>query len=545
VALKVTSHVGRDLLASAASFKTEQSVAWEYVVNSLQYVDDGVTPNVQVIVNQREKVIEIHDNGRGMTDNDLLQFFTMHGENIDRLRGRPGRGKFGTGKAAAFGIGRTLTVDTRRNGIRNRVRLTREAVDDSSGKEIPLEWQVKNESTPLANGTSIAIERIALPRLLTPPIIEYIERHLQIYRSKMPAVAVNEHVCQIREPEIENTFEFRPSTEQAELLGPIVLRLKLSRAPLPQAEMGVAVTAGLGNLVAIETGGIETKEFGNYLFGDVDCLAIETYQSPIEPYDPTRSLQLNVRHPVCAVLVSFIASKLEEVRLGQVRKLQEARKTEQARRLASEANRIADILNRDFQNVVSRLQGIRAAAAKDSGALGRFGTKAEGGEGAGAWVDGLARPGDLEESDRKPRTTGGANNREAPDLPRRGSENSEGSDSVDPLGGEGQRKKPRGGFKVDFRHSGEKSYRSDYDRPTLTILINLDHPVVRNALSAGGTEDISFKRLSYELAFTEYSLALGWEMAERDPDIPADDLLFEVRASLNRVASAAAGLYSA
>jgi hypothetical protein len=233
------------------------------------------------------------------------------------------------------------------------------------------------------------------------------------------------------------------------------------------------------------------------------------------------------------------------VRLGQVRKLQEARKTEQARRLASEANRIAEILNKDFQNVVSRLQGIRAAAAKDAGALARFGTTASGGEGAGAWVEGLARPGDVEQSDRTPRRTGGATNRDAPDLPRRGSENPEGSASVDSLGGEGERRRPRGGFKVDFRHSGEKSYRSDYDRPTLTILINLDHPAVKNALASGGTEDISFKRLSYELAFTEYSLALGWEMAERDPDIPADDLLFEVRASLNRVASAAASLYAA
>lgn len=36
--LKVTSHVGRDLLASAASFKNEAAVVSEYVVNSLQYV---------------------------------------------------------------------------------------------------------------------------------------------------------------------------------------------------------------------------------------------------------------------------------------------------------------------------------------------------------------------------------------------------------------------------------------------------------------------------------------------------------------------------
>ena len=74
--LKVTSHVGRDLLASAASFKTEQAVIWEYVVNSLQYVDEGATPSVQVFVNQREHRVEIRDNGRGMGDQDL--FGTRH-----------------------------------------------------------------------------------------------------------------------------------------------------------------------------------------------------------------------------------------------------------------------------------------------------------------------------------------------------------------------------------------------------------------------------------------------------------------------------------
>jgi hypothetical protein len=37
--LKVTSHVGRDILGAAAVFKNEETAVWEYVVNSLQYVD--------------------------------------------------------------------------------------------------------------------------------------------------------------------------------------------------------------------------------------------------------------------------------------------------------------------------------------------------------------------------------------------------------------------------------------------------------------------------------------------------------------------------
>ena len=47
-------------------------------------------------------------------------------------------------------------------------------------------------------------------------------------------------------------------------------------------------------------GVVEGKEFGNYLFGEIDVLALESHPSPIEPYDPTRSLQLNPQHPVVA-----------------------------------------------------------------------------------------------------------------------------------------------------------------------------------------------------------------------------------------------------
>jgi len=82
-----------------------------------------------------------------------------------------------------------------------------------------------------------------------------------------------------------------------------------------------------------------------------------------------------------------------------------------------------------------------------------------------------------------------------------------------------------------------------YDSTALTILINLDHPVVKAALGNGEVEDPAFKRLSYEIAFSEYAMGLGYEIYDQDPNIPADDLLYEVRSSLNRVAASAAALY--
>ena len=136
--LKVTSHVGRDLLSSAAAFKTEASVIWEYVSNSLQYVDLGVTPRILVKIFPRKKLIEIHDNGRGMDREILSIFFKMHAENVDRMKGKPGRGKFGTGKSAAFGIADIMRIETRCNGVLNIVELNRKSIGSRAIKKFLL-----------------------------------------------------------------------------------------------------------------------------------------------------------------------------------------------------------------------------------------------------------------------------------------------------------------------------------------------------------------------------------------------------------------------
>ncbi len=53
--LRVVSHVGRDVLQAASSFKTEDAVVWEYVANSIQYVDESVRPAIAVTVSQKQK----------------------------------------------------------------------------------------------------------------------------------------------------------------------------------------------------------------------------------------------------------------------------------------------------------------------------------------------------------------------------------------------------------------------------------------------------------------------------------------------------------
>jgi hypothetical protein len=539
--LVVTTHVGRDVLAQAAQFKTEAATVWEYVVNSLQYVDPGVRPNVEVTV--RRDTIVISDNGAGMDEERLRHFFTMHGENLERRAGRIGRGKWGTGKSAAFGIANRLRVDTVHGGLRNVIVLTREAIEASNGEVIPLVWLVRNEPVDAANGTVITISELLLPRIDKAVTIEYIERNLAAFRGVNPIVAVNSHICEYHAPPIRQTYRFVPNDKQAAMLGDVELIIHASTRPLRDWEQGVAVLAGPGNLVAIERGGVDHKEFGNYLFGEVDVPALETFETPLEPFDPSRSLTLNPRHSVVAVLFGFLGSKLEQVRAELVAAERTARDQEEARRLARHANDLAEILNQDFMTQMQRLRDIRAATSRPGSASALQGAGAGGDTEPDLWVEGLDEPGELEPRTGKSGKGDGVGN-PPPNIPQVGHPSDDGDAVVSPAGGQGERKRPRGGFSVDFRNLGEDEDRSMYDSNAMMIIINKDHPVVAAALNRDGIESIYFRRLSYEIAFSEYAIALSYEMVNRDPAMPADDVLYDIRATMKRITRAAAPLYA-
>src|SRR6267154_2479568 len=159
----VKSHVARDLLQSAGLFKTDKLVVWEYVSNGLQYVNPGTNPVVRVTLDSKKKKIVITDNGRGMDWAGLQNFFVMHGENIDRKEGRPGRGRFGTGKSAAFGVASSVRITTVRNKKRSTVELSRTNIETMTSEDpIPVKRVKKEVGTNRPNGTMVEIEGVHL-----------------------------------------------------------------------------------------------------------------------------------------------------------------------------------------------------------------------------------------------------------------------------------------------------------------------------------------------------------------------------------------------
>src|SRR5712692_4220181 len=153
-ALSVVSDSARDLLQSADFFSNEKLVAWEYISNGLQYVDVGTSPHVDVVVDTKQKRMVVSDNASGMTLEGLTNFFVMHGENVDRKRGKPGRGRFGTGKSAAFGIASSLRITTVRNRKRSTVELSRSDIEKMTSEDpIPVRKVEKEIATNQPNGT--------------------------------------------------------------------------------------------------------------------------------------------------------------------------------------------------------------------------------------------------------------------------------------------------------------------------------------------------------------------------------------------------------
>lgn len=543
--LYVSSHVGRDLLQSASLFKSVGPAVWEYIVNSIQYVEPGTQPNIFVKTNSSKKHITISDNGSGMSYDGLKHFFKMHAENIERSKGQRGRGKFGTGKSAAFGIANVLRVDTACDGKRNVVQLDRSDIESSDGSDIPIEIVLENESTDRANGTIIVIEEILIRNISTSQIIETVERHLTGFKHASPQIVINHHKCEYVEPEIENTYEYTPNDEEKSIFGDVKLIIKASKSPLSLEETGVSVYSAPGCLIGIERAGIENKDMANYVFGEIIVPTIEEYETDIEPYTLTRDYNLNANHPVVEKLQPFIGFGLESARKELVKKANAARRSQELKKFAEVERKIEDILNEDFAQLKRNLQEIQSKISSPGISSASFGKSAIGGEIDDTFIEGEDIFGFLPDNQPPMEAEGKNEGSEPPEIVKSGLPDDAGNSKLSPAGGDDKAKRrPKGGFRVEYRNMGVDTKRSTYDQNERTILINLDHPLISSAKNLWGNSNLdAFEKLTYEIAFSEYALAIVNEMMRIDEGLSAGEGIYEVRDRLDKVSRLAASLY--
>ena len=526
--IEVTSHVARDFLQNAAYFSTMPKVVWEYVANSLDAAKDGIPAAIAVEITSHE--IRMSDNSRGMSRNELSGFFQMHGENIHRKQGKKVRGRFGTGKCAAFGLANLLRIDTTQDGLRNVVELNRKDIEQAqNGEPFSVRDIEVDGPTDEEDGTIVGIRELNVNRPNIDKVISYVERHLSRFRTRA-RVTVNGHVCKFQEPPFVTQFERFPPVEVANHLGDVLLNVKASPAPLDDDSRGIDILShGIWHETTLA--GIERKECANQLLGQIDVPILEDGEWPIPAFDNTRNNTLNRQNPVVVVLLGWISQELEGIRSNLVRQAREKRQSEMEAKLVKEAERISEILNEDFAHQEMELELTRSVSKRRSGRSVKE-ILDDNGE---LW------PGEGDEQTlwKQTGTTDEKGGRAAPRKPpgSRQTTSRKNESGARKSSAKGRERFRKAVFSIEFERFTADQNRSRYDGNTKTIFINLDHPQISSAFEAGGnsTDSRQFREVCYEVAAVEYAIALPHEKLERDEMYHAADALFDVRDTIDRV----------
>jgi hypothetical protein len=472
----------------------------------------------------------------------LQNYFVMHGENKERKAGRAGRGRFGTGKSAAFGIAGKLRVSSIRDGKCNTVELSRSDIEAAGEGPILVRTIERDVPTDEANGTIVTISKINLKKLDQRGVINYVERHLAHWAEK-PLVRVNNHICEYSEPPVSEIRKLRPEGTAREILGDVELTLKIAKSPLDSEMQGIAIHTN-GIWVESTLAGAEGQPMSQYIFGHINVPALDEESSPIPAFDMSRSMQLNRNNEVVQAVLAFVGWEVDRVRRELVKEDRDRRSQEDVKKLDREAQKIAEMINHDFQDFSDRIARVKA----------KSGTGHDLGKSIAAGVaddsDELLAGTTVDASEDEPigeSGHGGAQGGNGNVAPKQGpilKPDENGQLKGDPAGGQGKSRRPRGGFSVEFKDMGEDSPRASYASPQRTIYVNLEHPQIRTAKGSGSVDDPVFRRLAYEVAFSEYAIALAHEMDQNGEFIEPSEAMVEIRDTLNRMARRAAPLYA-
>ena len=530
---EMESNVARDVLSTASAFGSVPKVIAEYVTNSIDARENARPVTVEIIKRRYGGAtrIVISDNARGMDDGDLRRFFTMHAENEDRRRGRKARGRFGTGKAAAFGVGTSLQVETRRGGRKWVVRLTKEELEAAVREHRKPTPEVKAEGVPTAeaSGTDVIIDGIT-KTVHDQRVGEELRRRLGRQLDAHVVRVFNVPVV-TAEPRIARTWEpFRSAGHPvAAVVGDdVVCEIRASSSPVDDAIRGIVVTANDFPVAQIEA----TGDYAARIFGHCEVPALETDHGTPGPYTDARDLSLNEDNRTAGSLAEWLRECLHRVTSDLASEERERRRRARDEALRRAATRMEAVLNRHY---LGEFRQSRGKAIDDgarptivkldvTGALVRP-------ESTG--VGGYA----VEPSSATDHERDAASNLEQ-DGPRTPKPRAH-----DPLGegrgdrvraGESARRRRRsaGGFSIDWEHAGAEAARSNYIESELLILINLDHPEIAAAHTDGDDSPV-FRMLVFEAAAQEYCYATAYEQLDEDPSMDGSDTVQYVRSTID------------
>lgn len=509
--LALVTHVGRDVLANAAHFATVPKAVYEYVSNSIDATPPGRSCTVRVTmatVGPRRR-IEIADDATGMSREQLRSFFTMHGENALRRSGRKVRGRFGTGKIAAFGRADRLRVDTTQAGIRNVAELARSDLEHAqAGRPVRVSEILVDEPTEAGDGTLVSIEDLHRgTRVDRSEIVRYLQRQLGRHLVRHRVLVEGERVEYVQ-PECVEEQRFAAPPPLADLAGPLELVVRIAARPLNEEENGIAVLSG-GFLNAMTLAGVEGKPEAQYLFGEIEAASLDDDRAPVPAFLSTRDLTLNPWNPIVAELLPWMRSCLEGVRRELVRRAGERKRAAEQQELERLGSDIGSLLNTIYRGERIRVvASAPAPRAEEPAAIAQPEPAA------------VVRPRRARSDRGMPRGP------RPPRLETPQVATAEVEAAVPSFQG------PRtiGTFGVLFRHVGATSPRALYVPEERGIVLNLDHPEAAASLANGGSTSPFFAHYCMRTVLEEFTLVMVAELGY--PDAP--EIAREIRERSDR-----------
>ena len=520
----MTTHAGRSLLQETARFSNEGKAVGEYVKNSWQYTDHD--PTVEIIVNQDNKSIRIQDNSNGMDLNDIKRrFLVLHQENIERAKGKIGRGEYGTGKIAALGIGEILRVRTVRNKKINEFEIRRSDCKAAiSEKEVKVHWKKENEDTQEDNGTIIDILKFRQKRKISiNNIKDFLESKTlteTVYKHKINLFLQAE---KLEKKEIPYSDKFLVNTdgEFKKIIGDAKLTIKVATRKLDENERGVKVfTKGIYKAFIKNP----SARYNEFIFGECDCdkLIDENQDPPI--FDSSRREELNEDNDLARKFKEFVIIEVDKVRKKLEKEANAKRDKEKEEALKKEAEKMKDFFNSGykeqelaFQKRAAKAKGNIDEKNKDLPSLGEqkivigndFNVNLVDGDDNAGVYDGKGNEGG--EGGNSQGKEGGKLEKTDLDSKYKGKDR------------QTKKRKSGGGFNIDFDNLGVDSYRAKYEDDIRTIVINLDHPFLKKIeeMTGGDRNSTKYMRPAWEAAAFEYAYATTTQ--KRDSGHVEDD----------------------
>lgn len=539
------AHVPRAVLATASEFGDVPRSMAEYIWNSLEYKRDKNMP-AKVTFRFGEdddgRWYEVEDfpNGAGMDLADLQRYFTMHAPNENRLRGEAGRGRNGTGKAAAFGVGSILSIYTAKNGVANAFRLKKSeliALDSTYPCEtLPLEQAVSDEAVPAGKpqyGTKIRVSGIGLAfdpdgvvRNLTRLFMRVLDYN-DVLWERRPGRFVRVVRAQ---PITMLEHDYQCPAELAPFVGQPTLHLAATEYDLPKQEGGVVFTSVGGSV--LETGymdvGRRRTPVDKRVFGEIDVPLLDTPdRMGRSATTQARRLQMNRESERVEALLPWIDDCLDDFKEAVEQKLSSTIDERDRGVLSAISGTLEHVLNQQYEKFMrdysTRMKLPKANPLAPFPGEGAPGAGAPGDTGLGDEVyvhdpSGASRvsadpDGDIQIAGP------GQNSGEGGEAPGTG-----GSEPgrLDPSG-EPATKKPRspkkalGGrsLRVVYLGLGPNSPRAYYDGEG-TFTVNMDHPDFHELAKT----DPDFMRRSAEgCAVTFAEAVLEMRINDGDPTV--------------------------